>query len=391
MNAVVGALRRLGAMWNGHWFAQVTPLRLGIGRAVFLGALFFHYRLVDFSEWGDVTPLLGSPRSIIRWLPVPDVPSLEALQVGWKALLAVGCVGLFARPAVALAFIVGLYLLTLQNSFVAPLKHEDLAAVFGLGVLAASPCADAFSVDRLLFGRPTRIGAYRKAGLYGWAPRLLCAYVALVFFAAGVSKLRHGGIGWITSTNLARWLAYLQHPATGASYEDPLTRWGAHLTGLGPMMNVIAALIVCVELLYPLSIFSRRARRVLVPASLAMLACFRLLFGPCFAVLIFCSSFWLPWDRLAAQTTRLAGRLAAHLGARVSRAGARRSLALGGAAAIFVAGWSAPYAQTFLYVTLLSSSLLALLVSLTGRRRRNPALSALTIAGSAGPRARFGT
>ena len=67
-----------------------------------------------------------------------------------------------------------------------------------------------------------------------------------------------------------------------------------------------------IETLFPLALFSRRARVVLVPAGLVMLVGIRLLMGPTFEQFMMCYVFWVPWASVAA-----AGRARVTLGASV--------------------------------------------------------------------------
>jgi hypothetical protein len=60
----------------------------------------------------------------------------------------------------------------------------------------------------------------------------------------------------------------------------------------------MAATSLCVELLFPLTLFSRTARRVLVPAGLLFLIGIRALMGPTFEQFMLCYVFWVPWERV---------------------------------------------------------------------------------------------
>jgi hypothetical protein len=62
----------------------------------------------------------------------------------------------------------------------------------------------------------------------------------------------------------------------------------------------MAASAVSVETLFPLALFSRRARRVVVPAGLMFLVGIRVLMGPTFEQFMMCYVFWVPWERVTA-------------------------------------------------------------------------------------------
>ena len=66
------------------------------------------------------------------------------------------------------------------------------------------------------------------------------------------------------------------------------------------------------ETLYPLALFSARARLLLVPAGIGFLIGIRLLMGPTFEALVICNVFWVPWTIVLAW-------MRAHASARSSR------------------------------------------------------------------------
>lgn len=57
----------------------------------------------------------------------------------------------------------------------------------------------------------------------------------------------------------------------------------------------MAAAAISLETLFPLVLFSRRARIVLVPAGLLFLVGIRVLMGPTFEQFMMCCVFWIPW------------------------------------------------------------------------------------------------
>jgi hypothetical protein len=59
---------------------------------------------------------------------------------------------------------------------------------------------------------------------------------------------------------------------------------------------------VAIETLFPLSLFSRHARRILVPAGLLFLVGIRALMGPTFEQFMLCYVFWIPWRTVLSRT-----------------------------------------------------------------------------------------
>jgi hypothetical protein len=218
---------------------------------------------------------------------VLSVPALGVVQNVWRASLLLAALGLLTRMSLAVSFVSGIYLLGLPNNF-GQLQHEDALVVLATLVLVFSRSGDAFSVDRLLSRREPP----RSSGEYRWPVMLICALLTLVFFGAGVSKLRSGGFAWFASDNLA--YVFLQHQYPMSTHA-PLFGWGVWLARHRMLCRALALSIVILECGYPLALFSRTARRLLVPAAILVLVGFRVLMGPDFSALIVCHAFWIPW------------------------------------------------------------------------------------------------
>ncbi|HEX6940099.1 MAG TPA: DCC1-like thiol-disulfide oxidoreductase family protein [Longimicrobiales bacterium] len=300
-------MRRVRESWNRFWFAPSPPLNLGLCRALFFGTLFLFYLPQHFTAWGDVSPVFWEPVFLLRFFHLPQLsaPILGLLEAIWKMALLLCCIGLFTRPSGWTAFLLGAYLFGLQHSF-GKVRHHDAILVLSLGLLALSRAGDAFSVDRLI--RRARGGPDARppapSGEYTWPVRGVWVIMALVFLGAGVSKLQDAGPAWVFSDNMANTLIEANYGITNG----PLVPWGLHLAQIGWLTRLMALGALGVELAYPLALFSRRARWLLVPAVLGMQIGIRVILGPRFVQFMICNIFWVPWDRVAA---RVAARLRA--------------------------------------------------------------------------------
>jgi predicted DCC family thiol-disulfide oxidoreductase YuxK len=125
----------------------------------------------------------------------------------------------------------------------------------------------------------------------------------LIFFAAGFSKLRQSGLEWIFSDHLAILLVRHQYYVSDG---EPLTAWGPVIASYPWAARTMAAVSVFTEFLYPLALFSVRARLILVPAGIMFLVGIRLLMGPTFEAFLICHAFWVPWAWLASRAPQRA-------------------------------------------------------------------------------------
>jgi hypothetical protein len=300
-------LRPLRSGWCRFWFAPASPENLGICRLLFFGGLLLYFLRSDFSVYaGDVAPVFWRPTWSGRRL-FPSGPPAEhtvvLLQAAWKVSLAMASAGLLSRAAAGAACVLSAALLGLPYNF-GIVSHMTAATVFVCGIMALSRCGDAWSLDRLL-ARRLRKGAPAPpvpGGEYTWPVRLVWVLLSLVFFGAGVSKLRHSGLAWVTSDTLEQLLRLAHHPVGPAT--APLTRWGLRLAAHPLPCKLMAAATIVFEVGYPLALLGGRLRVLLVSAMALMMVGVRLLMGPPFELLIFCHLFWVPWHRLAAVARR---------------------------------------------------------------------------------------
>jgi predicted DCC family thiol-disulfide oxidoreductase YuxK len=305
---MIQAVSRMRAGWDRYFFSSAGPVDLCVGRLVFFSLAFLYYVSQDFSEWGTVGAEFWMPTAFFSALHLRALSpeAITAVQSVWKISLALAAVGLWTRSAMLLSFAGSFYLLGLPHNF-GQTQHFDTLVVIVCGVLATSRAGDAWSLDALRraarLGNPARDSDLPSAD-YRWPVRAIWVTTALVFFAAGVSKLRHSGLTWIFSDHLAILLVRHQYYVSDG---EPLTAWGPIIASYAWAARALAAVAVLTEVLYPLALFSTRARIVLVPAGIGFLVGIRLLMGPTFEPFVLCNMFWVPWEWLG-------HRLSAYLG-----------------------------------------------------------------------------
>jgi hypothetical protein len=288
------------------WFEPVEPLNLGLCRVLFFGAFLLFYLTEDFSAWAEVSDSFWMPIAPFEILHLPVLSSalLNVLQITWKMSLALSCLGLFTRASTVSSFILGLYLLGLPHNF-GKVHHFDGLVVIVLGIMALSRCGDACSIDQLIRkmwqGNNLSVQQPQLSGEYRWPVRAVWLMFALIFFAAGVAKLRNSGLVWIMSDNLK--IMLIQHHYYRSDPYTPLVSWGLEIAQHNWLSRLLAAATVVLEVSYPLALFSSRARWVIVPSVFLMQAGIRILMGPPFTQFLICNLFWVPWDRISHRFT----------------------------------------------------------------------------------------
>jgi hypothetical protein len=286
-------MARARAGWDDFFFSPVGPTDLCAGRAIFFSLAFAYYVTQDFSEWGTVAPEFWMPIALFKvlGLPLASPGAIVAIETIWKAALGLAAIGLWTRAAMVVSFVCATYLLGLPHNF-GQTQHFDTLTVLVFGILAFSRAGDAWSVDAWR-RRARGMATTARSPEYRWPIRAIWVTASLIFFAAGVSKLRHSGLTWIFSDHLAILLIRHQYFVSDG---EPLTAWGPIIASYPWAARTLAAIAILTETLYPLSLFSRRARLLLVPGGIGFLIGIRLLMGPTFESFVMCNVFWVPWE-----------------------------------------------------------------------------------------------
>jgi hypothetical protein len=292
---------RLVAAWQRYFFTPAPPTDLAVARMTFCALAFLLYLPQDFSEWGTVAREFWMPISLFSITSLPLLPAgvIAVIQAAFKIALAFAAVGFFTRVALLVAFACSVYLLGLPQNF-GQTQHFDTLVVLVFGILAVSRAGDAWSVDGWLAARRHR-RVLADSGEYTWPIRTIWVMTAVIFFSAGFSKLRHSGLDWIFSDHLAIVLVRHQYFVSDG---EPLTSWGLAIARYAWAPRLLAGISLATELFYPLALFSRRARIVLVPSGIAFLVGIRLLMGPTFEPFVMCNVFWVPWTLVLARLRR---------------------------------------------------------------------------------------
>jgi hypothetical protein len=283
-------IAELGRRWDRFFFAPDSAENLAVCRILFYGGLLALFVGVDHAAWGRVSDAFWMPEECWPFakfgLPRLSPEVLGPMSVAWKISLAMSCLGLLTRAAAMASFVLGFYLIGLPHCL-GDLSHGDGAAVLILGVMAFARSGDALSVDQLIRGRQAS-----PSGEYRWPVRAAWLILSTVFFAAGYAKLRHGAWDWAFSGNMSFVLWEHQFPP---EHPEALVPWGQWIARRPWLCHALGAATLILEAGYPLAMFSRRARLVLVPGMILAVLGFRVLMGPSFFPLILCHVFWARW------------------------------------------------------------------------------------------------
>jgi hypothetical protein len=252
-------------MWSRLVDTTAPPERLAAFR-VCVGVFTVVYLAVRFPVfWGltDKSPSAFAGVGPLAWAddPLPTGVIRGALLVALASGVAatLGYRFRLSGPTFALAVL----LLTTYRSSWGQLLHFENLFVLHLLLLAASPAADAWSLD----ARRTR-GRRRDPTTYGLALQLACLCVVTTYVIAGIAKLRLGGPEWALGDTLRNHIAY------SAVRLDLLGGTGSPLAGVvvrnAWVLPPMAALSVLIELAAPIALFGPRLRNLWVAGAWTM-------------------------------------------------------------------------------------------------------------------------
>jgi uncharacterized membrane protein YphA (DoxX/SURF4 family) len=301
---------------EARWFAPALPGPLGLCRALFFLTMLVRVApQVQSAPWAEVSRVFWMPTDLFALLQLGVAPAgvLSVLDAIWRISLALACVGLWTRPACTVAFVLGVYLLGLPQCF-GKIDHWSGLLVLTMGVLALARCGDAWSWDAL---RRERRGAVppEPSGEYRWPIELARLLLVLVFFAAGIAKLRQGGLAWASPDNM-RAILLAPHYAN----DRALPALGLDVADSPLLCAVLAIATIVTEVGAPLALFGGSVAGIVIGTLFAMQLGIATLIGVHGAFpFLACYVFWLPWRGLLAAAPALDVRVAID-GARVTRA-----------------------------------------------------------------------
>ena len=234
---------------------------LGLLRAGVCGFILCEILFTSFSDLGQLPVTLLRPTGAMQILPwrfydlllAPvGIFTLKSLMILALSGATVGFLTRLTTMSSALLFVFYEGLLRSFSHF----NHDEMPAVYILFVLALSPCGDAFSVD----GWRGRTASLRSGIVYGYPILLMRALLAWSYFSSALIKLRVAGLSYLNPDNLAN-LAILH---SLDNLHDTHFRLAFWLPSVRQYTPIFVALVLLWELAFPLAIFSKRARLIIL-------------------------------------------------------------------------------------------------------------------------------
>lgn len=224
-----------------------------------------------FLQWMDVPPQFWQPNGILRLFAEPLSRDFMTISFHvWRWLTLACLIGAFYKWLAPIWWLAGLLVTTNGHSY-GYLGHVYMPVILAGLPLCFSLAADAFSFDSWLSSRGSSLKKPDRDFLtYALPVRTIQIVFIFAYFAAGVSKLRFGGIEWITSDTLRNYLVRSSLVFSDSNQIANSLQLNSLLFKYSWLCHLLAFGAVALELIMPLALWKRRFAFVLIPAVVAL-------------------------------------------------------------------------------------------------------------------------
>lgn len=271
---------------------------LGAIRAALCAFVLLQMLLTDFAAFGHLPTTVMRPTGamqLLSWrfydaLITPRGMLILKVMLGVSLLAA--SLGLFTSITTKSAALLFIFYEGLVRSF-GLFNHDEMIGVYLLVVLAFTPCSDGFSLDRVLGTTRQR----RPSMAYGYPILLMRILVAWSYFTSALIKLRVTGLRYFSPDSLP--VVSIWHSLDNLhESQHKLAFWLPHIRGITGAIVIMALLW---ELLFPLAIVSKLARRIILPFGIVFHLSTIFLMNISFPYHMAAYVVFIDWPRLASR------------------------------------------------------------------------------------------
>jgi len=234
-----------------------SAFALGVVRSIVHGLFLISVLATNFSALGALPATILRPTGAMKLLPWVFYDQLlsPGVMAGLKVVMVLSLIastaGLFTSVSTKTTFLLVLFYQGLVRSF-GHFNHDEMLGVYCLAVLAFTPCSDDFLLDHWL----RRNEKERPIWAYAYPILLMQLLMAWVYFSSALIKLRVAGLKYLSVDNPPA-LAIFHSLDNLHDTHFKLAFW---LPQVRAILPYAVALVLIWELLFPVAVFSRRAR-----------------------------------------------------------------------------------------------------------------------------------
>ena len=286
------------------WLNRVvpaSPYALGVVRFFVHGLFLFDTVVTSYSALGSLPPTILRPTGVMKFLPWSFFDALQT-QSGILTLKTLMVVSLLLSTAGFLTVISTKTSLLLVAFYQGLLRsfghfnHDEMIAIYFMVVLAFTPCGDEFSIDNRL----SKTKQQRPAFAYAYPILLMQLLLAWTYFSSAFIKLRVAGWKYLSPDNLP--VLAIFHSLD--NLHDTAFRGAFWLPQVREYLPYVVGFVLVWELLFPLAVFFRRVRWVILGIGLIFHIATVPLMNIAFPHQLLMYVVFIDWDRRKGFLTR---------------------------------------------------------------------------------------
>ncbi len=246
---------------------------------------FKSYALLPTSMWSP-----GGIMAVLFPLPL-TYEAANLLHLTWQASLLTSMLGLFTRTSILISSVSGFILIGISYSY-GYFNHVYLPIALTLLIMPMIPFGKNLSIDALIF-RKKNSKSNQDANDYMFYAR---AILTIIFFLAGYSKLKNGGIEWLSGETLSNYIIrspLLFHDVNPLANSLSLN---LRIANINWICKFLSYFTVIIELAAPLALLPSRFFKWIIPALFVMQIGIYFTIYVNFRVYLCLYIFWVDWE-----------------------------------------------------------------------------------------------
>lgn len=241
------------ATWNAFWFGRTSARNLAVARIALAGTALWIVlsrfdlpSVIEFPMWSDIS--LAARLRYFIGLPLLAERILFGVLHG---TLVLAIAGVAPRATAFISALLMYHFAPFEALFWTTNPYLRGLTIPLLGLFALAFCVD---TERATLRSNEEVSR--------WPVAMVQLVLAQMYFFAGYAKLVTSGLQWASGENMRRWLVLLDQTYGGGAMI------GTQLAASPLAPGLIGWTALTFELIFPIALVSRTARRVLVPAAL---------------------------------------------------------------------------------------------------------------------------
>ena len=282
-------------------FFSGSSLSLGVVRTIVSGTFLITILATSFTALGQLPVTILRPTGAMKFVPwsfyerLLTPAGMYTLKTALLVSLLFSTIGFFTSASTKCSLLLVVFYQGLVRSF-GHYNHDEMLVVYYLAILAFTPCGDAFSFDHWLRLKKSNQPPFA----YGFPVFLMQLLMAWVYFSSALVKLRVAGLKYLSPDSFP--VLAIFHSLD--NLHDTNFRLAFWLPQIRSALPVFVGLALAWELLFPLAVFWRRSRWLILGFGILFHIATLLFMNIFFPYQLAMYLVFVDWDRVAGWIKR---------------------------------------------------------------------------------------